>query len=163
CQSRRRSKARGMKNSLLKTPPSGPSSTPSPHVPVAKSAAWRRGLVAADAPRKPAVKRNGSAPYAGVPRRAAVGERSDERGDLLVARIRLLEGFVGRSEIADCTQFALQWFGEVLGISQSICLVQPEGEATLFVVGAYGMPGSAITSFTLSLDDWTNPLVAAFA
>jgi hypothetical protein len=122
------------------------------------------GLLAVGAPRRTAVKRNGSAPYTGVPRvRVAVGERSDEDGDLLAARIRLLEGFVGRAEIADCTQFALQWLGEMLGISQSTCLVQPEGEATLFVVGAYGMPGSAITSFTLSLDDWTNPLVAAFA
>ena len=122
------------------------------------------GLLAAGAPRRTAAKRNGTAPYTGIPRvRVAVGERSDEDDNLLASRIRLLEGFVGRSEIADCTQFALQWLGEVLGISQSICLVQPEGEATLFVVGAYGMPGSAITSFTLSLDDWTNPLVAAFA
>jgi PAS domain S-box-containing protein len=119
------------------------------------------GLLAVSAPRRAAVKRNGSAPYMGVPRvRVSVEEGADE-GDLLAARVRLLEGFVGRSEIADTAQLALQWLGDVLGIKQSICLVRPDGEQALYVVGAYGI-GSALTSYSVSLEDWNNPLVTAF-
>jgi PAS domain S-box-containing protein len=120
-------------------------------------------LLAVGAPRKPAAKRNGSAPYTGVPHvRVAVEKGTAEDGDVLLARVRLLEGFIGRSEIAECAHVALQWLGEVLGVSQSICLVQPEGEQSLFVVGSYGLPGSAVSSFTVSIEDWGNPLVTAF-
>jgi signal transduction histidine kinase len=119
-------------------------------------------LLAVGAPRRPAVKRNGSAPYTGVPRvRVAVEEGGNDDPALLAARVRLLEGFVGRSEIADCAQLALQWLGDVAGIRQSICLVRPEPEQTLCVVGAHGL-GSAVTSYSVSLEDWNNPLVSAF-
>jgi len=97
-----------------------------------------------------------------VPRvRVAVGESAGDDVDLLAARVRLLEAFVGRSEIADCANIGLQWLGEVLGIRQSICLIRPEGEPSLFVVAAYGL-GSAVTSFSVSLEDWRNPLVSAY-
>src|SRR5207245_1586390 len=56
-----------MRKSLLKTPPSGLSSRLAPPA----------ALVAVDAARRPASRRNGSAPYTGVPRvRVAVEEAS---------------------------------------------------------------------------------------
>jgi PAS domain S-box-containing protein len=120
-------------------------------------------LVAVGAHR-PAAKRQRTRPYTGVPRvRVAVEERPGDEGELVAARLRLLEGFVGRAELADCAQLALQWLGEVLGIPQSICLVRPADETSLFVVGTYGLAGSAVSRFSVSLDDWGNPLVAAFA
>jgi len=97
-----------------------------------------------------------------VPRvRVAVEETGDD-GAMMAARARLLEGFVGRTEIADATSLALQWLGEVLGVSQSICLARPDAEPTLFVVGSYGLAGGAVASYTVSLEDWSNPLVTAF-
>jgi PAS domain S-box-containing protein len=81
---------------------------------------------------------------------------------MLSARVRLLEGFVARAEISDCTQLALHWLAEVLGVTRSICLVRPEAEQALFVVGSYGVAGSAIATYTVSLEDWNNPLVPAF-
>jgi len=50
--------------------------------------------------------------------------------------VRLLEGFVARAELSDCTQLALQWLAEVLGFTRSICLVRPEADQSLFVVGS---------------------------
>src|SRR5256712_5891920 len=140
-----------MRKSLLKTPPSGLSSRLGP----------RAALVAVGAARRPATKRNGSAPYTGVPRVRVAVEDAGEEADQLAARVRLLEGFVGWAEIADSAQIALQWLGEVIGITQSICLVRLSGEASLFVVGAYGLAGSAAPSFSISLEDWNNPLVTA--
>ena len=95
--------------------------------------------------------------------RVAVEESAYGDEELLVARVRLLEGLVSRTEIADCAQLALQWLGDVLGCRQSICLVRPTGEQSLFVVAAYGLAGSAFTSFAVSLEDWANPLVTAFS
>ncbi|MGH7487109.1 MAG: hypothetical protein ACREMY_16120, partial [bacterium] len=60
------------------------------------------------------------------------------REEPLAARVRLLEGFVGRTDVADCAHYALQWLGEVLGVFQSICLLKPIGEQALFAVAAYG-------------------------
>jgi len=80
----------------------------------------------------------------------------------LGARLRLLEGFIGRTEVADCAQYALQWLGEQLGVSQSICMVKPAGEQSLFTVASYGFVRNEVAGFTLSLEDWANPLVAAF-
>ncbi|HEY7290438.1 MAG TPA: ATP-binding protein [Vicinamibacterales bacterium] len=77
------------------------------------------------------------------------------------ARVRLLEGFISRTELTDCAHFALQWLGEATGVSQSICLVRPAGEAALFVVGSYGMVGPAVPAYTISLDDWSSPLISA--
>ncbi|HXI28635.1 MAG TPA: ATP-binding protein, partial [Vicinamibacterales bacterium] len=121
--------------------------------------------VAVAAPRRAAAKRNGSAaPYTGVPRvRVAVETGTGDDADVLAARVRLLEGFVARAEISDCTQLALQWLAEVLGLMRSICLVRPEGEQSLFVVGSYGVTSAALASYTVSLEDWSNPLVAAFS
>jgi PAS domain S-box-containing protein len=105
-----------------------------------------------------------ASPYTGVPRvRVAVEAGIGDDTDLLAARVRLLEGFVARAEISDCTQLALQWLSEILGLSKSICLIRPEVEQALFVVGSYGVPGSGVASYTVSLEDWNNPLVAAFA
>jgi len=81
------------------------------------------------------------------------------RTDALYARLRLLEGFLSRAEIADCAQYALQWLGENLAVTQSICLVRPAGEQALFTVGVYGMGDASARNFTVSLDDWSNPLV----
>src|SRR6185295_5678554 len=122
-------------------------------------------LVAVAAPRRAAAKRNGSAaPYTGVPRvRVAVETGTGDDADVLAARVRLLEGFVARAEISDCTQLALQWIAEVLGLMRSICLVRPEGEQSLFVVGSYGVTSAALASYTVSLEDWSNPLVSAFS
>jgi signal transduction histidine kinase len=81
----------------------------------------------------------------------------------LGARLRLLEGFIGRTEVADCAQYALQWLGDQLGVSQSICMVKPAGEQALCTVASYGFVRSEVAGFTLSLEDWANPLVAAFS
>jgi hypothetical protein len=91
-----------------------------------------------------------------------VGDETAEADDDLAARLRLLESFVSRTEIAEIAQVALQWLGEVTGAHQSICLVRPPGEQSLFVLGANGLLGrSSATSFTVSLEDWGNPLVNA--
>src|SRR5262245_56799233 len=141
-----------MRKSLLKTPHSAPSSV------VAPAAA----LVAAAVPRRPQARRNGPVPYTGVPRvRVAVDETGDD-GAQLAAAVRLLEALVGRTEIADTAQLGLQWLGEVLSVPQSICLVRPDAEPTLFVVGSYGLPGGAVATYTVGLEDWNNPLVTAF-
>src|SRR5262245_4256682 len=142
-----------MRKSLLKTPPSGLSS---------RLLSPPAALVAGERGRKPAAKRNNGAPYTGVPRmRVAVEGAIGEEDDLLAARVRLLEGFVSRTEIADCAQHAQQWLGDVMGIAQSICLVRPLNEQSLFVVGAHGVRGANLGSFTVSVDDWANPLVTS--
>jgi len=115
------------------------------------------------APRR-AAKRPRPTPYNAVPRlRVAVERPVDEDGELLASRLRLLEGFVGRADLSDCTHLALQWLREMLGISQSICLVRSPEESALSVVGTHGLAGSAVRRFSVSLDDWGNPLVTAFA
>src|SRR5438270_1668692 len=144
-----------MRKSLLKTPPSGLSSRLAPPA----------ALVAVDAARRPASRRNGSTPYTGVPRvRVAVEEASalsDEEQQQLAARVRLLEGFISRTDVSDTAQHALQWIGETLGISKSICLVRPMGDPALFAAGQYGFTNPAASSFTVSLEEWGNPLVNA--
>jgi signal transduction histidine kinase len=105
--------------------------------------------------RRRAVKANGR----------AVGALSDASGSArvlqLAARQRLLEGFLSRTEIADAAQHALQWLGEVVGITQSLCLVKPSAESTLFTVATFGLPSTASASFSVSIEDWGNPLVHA--
>ena len=39
------------------------------------------------------------------------------------------------SEVTDCTQYALQWLREILGLAPSLCLLKPPGEEALFTVG----------------------------
>jgi signal transduction histidine kinase len=99
--------------------------------------------------RRRAARANGDARYS----------TADVQAAQLAARLRLLEGFVSRSEIADSAQHALQWLGEVLGVSRSLCLVRPSAEQMLFTVAAYGVPGGAATGFAVSVEDWSNPLV----
>ena len=124
----------------------------------------RAALLAVGAPPRPAAKRHRTGPYTGVPRvRVEVEAGPGDEGGLLAARLRLLEGFVGRVELAECARLALQWLGEVLGIAQSVCLVWPADESSLVVIGTYGLAGSAVSSFSVSLDDWANPLITAFA
>ena len=122
-------------------------------------------LAGVGARRHATTRNNGSAtPYTGVPRvRVAVDEPGDGDASQLSGRVRLLEGFVSRAEVSDCTQYALQWLGQVAGISQSISLVRPPGEQLLYATAHYGFTSSVVTSFTVSLEDWNNPLVAAFA
>src|SRR2546423_494333 len=140
-----------MRKSLLKTPHSALSSSPVP------------GLVAVGA--RSRAKRNGRTPYTGVPRLRVAVEETGDRTEVaqLAARLRLLEGFVSRTDIGECTQFALQWLGDVVGVAQAICLVRPVGEQSLLVVGACGLIGSAVTSYSVSLEDWSNPLVTSLA
>src|SRR5206468_4664059 len=140
-----------MRKSLLKTPPSGLSSrvlAPPALVVGARARARRR-----------AGRRNGS-PYTAPQMRVAVEGRLGAEDGYLAERVRLLEAFVNRTEIADCTHYALKWLSDVLSIPQSICLVRPIGEQSLIVVGAFGLPGASLSSFTVSVDDWANPLVS---
>jgi len=121
-------------------------------------------LAAVAAPRQAAAKGNGSAaPYSGIPRvRVAVETGAGDDAEVLATRVRLLEGFVARAELSDCTQLALRWLAEVLGFTRSICLVRPEAEQSLFVVGSCGVTSSAVASYTVTLEDWNNPLVTVF-
>src|SRR5688572_24272706 len=107
-----------MRKSLPRTPPSGLSSRVVAVPPALLSAGVAR--------RPPAARRNGAAGNGG-----ASDVPTHERDGVLVARLRLLEGFLNRTEIADSAQHALQWLGEAAGVTQSICLVKPAGEQTL--------------------------------
>jgi PAS domain S-box-containing protein len=78
-------------------------------------------------------------------------------------RLRLLEALVSRADIAECAQAGLQWLEETLGVSRSLCMVRPIGETSLVVVGTHGMSSEVHGSFSVSLDDWNNPLVSAVA
>jgi PAS domain S-box-containing protein len=114
------------------------------------------GLLAVGAPRH-APKRNGRANGAsGTVVSAAMADRA------LAARLRLVEGFVSRTDLGDCAQLALQWLAEFAGIRQAVCLVRPIGEAVMTAVGVQGLPLEA-TMFTLSIDDWNNPLVSVLS
>src|SRR2546430_17013812 len=99
-----------MRKSLLKTPPSGLSSRLAPPA----------ALVAVDAARRPASRRNGSAPYTGVPRvRVAVEEASalsDEEQQLLAARGRPLEGSISPTAASAPARQPLPRVGQRLGL-----------------------------------------------
>src|SRR4051812_13890908 len=114
-----------MRKSLPKTRPSQPSS---------RVASLPPGLLAAAPGRRRAAKANGDA---SAERVTIVGR--DER---LSARLRLLEAFLSRTEVADCAQHALQWLGSVLGVPQSLCLVRHVGEPQLAVIASYGLPAA---------------------
>jgi PAS domain S-box-containing protein len=79
----------------------------------------------------------------------------------LAARLQLLEGFLGRTEIADCVDYGLHWIGDVLGVRHSLCLMRPPGEQVLATLSSYGLHAATAASFSVSLDDWVNPLVTA--
>src|SRR5215470_199103 len=75
------------------------------------------------------------------------------------ARLELLEGFLNRSEIVDCTEFALRWLFEYAGVTQSLCLARRESDTTLSAIGSHGFRASTLRDFSISLDDWRNTLV----
>jgi len=79
------------------------------------------------------------------------------------AKLELLEGFLNRSELADCTDYALQWLAEYGGVQQSLCLARREGETTLTTVGSYGFRQASLSNFAVSVEDWRNPLVQILA
>src|SRR5947209_16958015 len=102
-----------MRKSLQKTPRSALSSA---------LVRLRADLLAGAAPRH-APKRNGRANGA-----AGASMTVPTAADGLVARLRLMEGFLSRTDIADCAQYALQWLADASGIIRSVCLVRPLGE-----------------------------------
>src|SRR5260221_4890045 len=109
-----------MRKSLPKTPHSGLSSRAAP-APLAL-------LAVAAAGRGHAFRSNASS------------EPSDEppRLERLSARLRLLDGFLGRTEIIDCAQLAVEWMADSLGIRQSLCLVRPVEDNRLVTVASHG-------------------------
>ena len=92
----------------------------------------------------------------GRARHRSVSAAADGR---LEARLRLLEGFLGHTDLADCAQHALQWLADALHITSSLCLVRPAGEQTFLTVGWHGIAPSVASAFTVGLDDWSNPLL----
>src|SRR5262249_9422449 len=82
---------------------------------------------------------------------------------LLQRRLRLLEGFIGRTEAADCATYALRWLDEALGIDRALCLVKSVGEPTMRSIATHGSFGAGASPYTLSLDDWNNPLISALS
>ena len=120
---------------------------------IAENASLRAQLKASSGSGRAAVRRRRSPTRglratgrgcSGVAQTAAAAVGDDQ---LLAARVRLLEAFVSRSDVTDCTQYALQWLREILGLTPSLCLLRPAGEDALFTVGAHGLPGTAIVSF----------------
>src|SRR3954465_10528830 len=135
-----------MRKSLPKTRPSELSS---------RVASLPAALLAAAAGRRRAVKANGDLAHGPV---AAIS-----REERLGARLRLLEGFISRTDVADCAHYALQWLADLHDVRQSVCLVRAAAEPALYVAASHGVSSAVAGAFTLSLDDWGNPLVAAFA
>ena len=86
-----------------------------------------------------------------------------DAADLDTARLELLEGFLNRSEVADCTKFALDWLADNLNVTQCICLARREGEDTLSAIGAHGLPPGVLANFSVPSDDWRHPLIQILA
>jgi PAS domain S-box-containing protein len=107
---------------------------------------------------RPASRRLGAAANGSAARFAVSTAREDQQA----ARVRLLEGFVQRTDVNDCAHYALQWLHEVLGISQSICLLRPHGAATLSAVAAHGLSRSA-SSYSVPIEEWSHPLILALS
>jgi signal transduction histidine kinase/PAS domain-containing protein len=108
-------------------------------------------LLADAAGRRSAAEGNG-----GIHRQAPHASTASSR---LEARLRLLEGFLSRTDLADCAQYALQWLGDVAHVPQSLCLIRPAGEHTLYAMGWYGISPGVASTFTISAEDWGNPLL----
>src|SRR5436190_9454476 len=137
-----------MRKSLPKTPHSGHSSRVAP---------LPSGLLAvAGAPARPrrAGKTNGNGQAITI---------EDPRAPLMTARLRLLEGFLSRTEVADAAHYGLQWLGEALGVRQSVCLIKPSAESSLFTVASHGFASSTTSSFVVSLEHWDNSLIHALS
>ena len=106
-----------------------------------------------------APRRIGAAAPGGAPRFGLASGREEP----LAARLRLLEGFVQRTDIVDCAQYALQWLAEVLGVAQSVCLLKPAGAPALATVAVHGFPGSSVLNFSVPIEEWSNPLILALS
>src|SRR5437762_2785411 len=78
-----------------------------------------------------------------------------------VSKPAALEGFLGRTEVSDCAKYALQWLAETAGVTASICVVRPVGEQVMATVATQGLPIESASTFSISLDDWSNPLIAS--
>src|SRR5436189_6299065 len=120
-----------MRKSLQKTPRSALSSA---------LVRLPAGLLAGAAPRH-APRRNGGANGAAGGPMASTSVPTGAAG--LAARLRLIEGFLSRTDIADCAQYALQWLADTSGILRSVCLVRPMGEPVMTTVAAHNMPFDA--------------------
>jgi PAS domain S-box-containing protein len=81
------------------------------------------------------------------------------RGASAADRLRLLEGFLSRAELGDCANYGLNWLAEAFPIRQSLCLIRPPGGQALYTVGAVGFPVATTQSFSVSIEDWGNPLI----
>ncbi len=86
-----------------------------------------------------------------------------DTADLDTARLELLEGFLNRSDVAECTAYALEWLAGTLNIPQSICLARREGDTALTAVGSHGFRAGALIGFSVSVEDWRHPLVQILA
>jgi signal transduction histidine kinase len=100
-------------------------------------------------------RKNGSAASRRLPSAASTLD------DYQTARLRLHESLLNLSDATDCTRYALQWLRDTLGLTRSLCLLKPVNEEALLTVAAQGFHGGAPPRFTVSLDDWNNPLVRA--
>src|SRR5262245_42604897 len=115
-----------MRKSLLKTPRSALSS----RVAVLPSA-----LLADAGGRRRAAKANGNLRRNGS---ASTVAPLGATADVSAARMRLLEGFLSRTETADVVQYALQWFSQTLNISKALCLIRRSHEQTVVSAGSQG-------------------------
>ena len=75
------------------------------------------------------------------------------------ARLELLQGFLNRTELVECTEYALGWLCEFGAVSQSVCLARREGDTTLTSIGSYGFGPASFSTFSVSIEDWRDPLV----
>src|SRR5262249_24429111 len=57
---------------------------------------------------------------------------------------------------------ALQWLADVLHVRQALCLVRPADDSRLVLVASHGLPPTLTSAFSVSLDDWGNPLVTVW-
>ncbi|MGE3958243.1 MAG: ATP-binding protein [Vicinamibacterales bacterium] len=80
--------------------------------------------------------------------------------DRVEARLRLLEGFLGRTDLSECAHHALEWLADVLQVRRSLCLICPPAEDALVTIGWHGLPPSVSANFMVALDDWQHPLVS---
>ena len=96
------------------------------------------------------------------PRRGPIkpaGDGAQTPDARLTTHLELLEGFLSRSDLQETVEFALDWLERVHHVNQSLCLIQRLNESSLSVVGSRGLSARAIANFTLSTDDWRNPLI----
>ena len=92
-----------------------------------------------------------------APLRVPGGETNRSRRGCGWSRVRR-----GRWDVADCAHLALQWLGEVLGISQSICLLRPVGRAgRSFGRCRYGLAGVGRHQLYGAARRVGNPLITA--